>query len=53
MTQMRANKIETMGLGIMVTSVDKLFEISQCISTKEELATAMLSMLQENLLQTA
>lgn len=51
MSQMRANKIETMGLGIMVPSVDDLFEISQCISKKEELASAMFSMLQENLLK--
>jgi len=51
--QMRANKIETMGLGIMVSSVDDLFEISRCISSKEELAGAMFSMLQENLVNSA
>jgi len=51
--QMRTNKIETMGLGIMVSSVNDLFEISRCISSKEELAGAMFSMLQENLVNPA
>lgn len=51
--QMRANNIETMGLGIHVSSVKELFPISECITEETQLATAMFSMLQENLLNLA
>ena len=47
--QLRKNNIETMGLGINVPSVDKLFKVSVCINNENELASAMFSMLQENL----
>ena len=53
MSQMKANQFETMGLGIMVESISDLCEISTCISNKEELASSMFSMLQENLLKQA
>lgn len=51
MSQMKLNNIETMGLGIKVPSVKDLFNISACIDNEEELAKAIFSMLQDNLLQ--
>ena len=48
---MKLNNIETMGLGIKVPSVKDLFNISACIDNEEELAKAIFSMLQDNLLQ--